>query len=58
VNSIIKEMEKVAQESRKLEIQIEHMGGRGVQDKSNKGLLEVFIQNGFKLDKDALHKKL
>lgn len=58
VNSIVKEIEKVAQESRKLEIQIEHIGGRGVQDKLNKELLEKFLQNEFKPDKDALHKKL
>jgi DNA-binding MarR family transcriptional regulator len=58
VSLIAKEIEKMAQESRKLEIQIERMGGRGVQDKLNKQLLDRFIESGFQLVKDVLYKKV
>lgn len=55
---VIKEIEKTAHESRKMEIQIEHIGGRGAEDKLNKQQLEIFLENGYQLNKGILHKRL
>jgi hypothetical protein len=58
VQAVIREIEKTAKESRKLEVQIEHIGGRGVMDKLNKQQLERFIKVGFEVNREVLHKKL
>jgi fructose-specific phosphotransferase system component IIB len=55
---VIKEIERTAHESRKMEIQIEHIGGRGAEDKLNKQQLEIFLENGYQLNKGILHKRL
>jgi ATP-dependent Lhr-like helicase len=58
IQAIIKEIEGTARESRKLEIQIEHITGRGVTDKLNKQQLDRFIKDGYRVTKEVLHKKL
>jgi predicted ArsR family transcriptional regulator len=55
---IIKELEGTAKESRKMEIQIEHICGRVAEDKLNKQQLERFLESGYHLSKGILHKKL
>jgi hypothetical protein len=58
VEAVIKEIERTAKESRKLEIQIEHISSRSVTDKLNRQQLEKFMKEGFKVTKDILHRKL
>jgi ATP-dependent Lhr-like helicase len=58
VHAVIKEIERTAEESRKLDVQIEHISGRGVMDKLNRQQIERFFKEGFRIDKEILHKKL
>lgn len=58
VQDVIKDIEKTAHDSRKMELQIERISGRGAQDKLNRQRVETFLENGYRLNEGILRKKL